>query len=186
MGVNMARTTLECDARAVTLAGQEVARQPALLDQARIQRAKDTLRAPLTADPGQSVGAASVLMAVTDLGRLVVKTDVSYAVQIKPGQVATLHLSGATEGRAGKGVFVSQQVDTATGGLAVTIAPIRLMVTVNNTVDDRATALTIPRSALSGDAEMVATGGQAQSRDVTATRFWSLASPQAFSSSCRR
>ena len=106
---------LEADGRAVISAGQEVARQGALLDQARIQLDKFTRRAPLggtvlalDADPGQKVDAASVLMTLTDLGRLVVETNVdeAYATQVKPGQGARLLLSGETEVRAGTIRFV--------------------------------------------------------------------------------
>jgi RND family efflux transporter MFP subunit len=182
MGANVARATLDTTARALTSAGQEVTRQQALLDQARITLDKYTMRAPfagtvlaLAADPGQSVDTTSVLMTLADMGQLVVETDVdeSYATQVKVGQVAALQLTGETEVRPGKVSFVAGQVDTDTGGLAVKIAPdvalaapIGLTVTVNITVDDRAAALTVPRAALTGDAVMVVEGGQAKRRAV--------------------
>jgi len=68
-------------------------------------------------------------------------------------------------------------VDADTGGLAVKltpdadlIAPIGLTVTANITVDDRASAITVPRAAVISDAEgnavLVLADGQAQRRAV--------------------
>jgi len=140
----------------------------ALLEQAQIQFARFTIRAPiagsvlvLTAEPGQTVVPTSVLMTIADLGDLVVETDVdeSYATQIRLGQPAALQLAGQTEVRPGHVSFVSQRVDEATGGLAIELtsdtplsAPIGLTVTSNITVDDRAAAITVPRAAIVGEA----------------------------------
>jgi len=118
-------------------------------------------------------------MTITDLGQLVVETDVdeTYATQIKVGQSAALQLSGETAVREGRVSFVSQKVDEATGGLAVKLtpeaaltAPIGLTVTANITVDDRASSVTVPRAALlrdaGGDAVLVITDGIARRRAV--------------------
>lgn len=168
LGANVARVVLETAVRAEQAAAQEVARMTALLDQAQIQLEKFTIRAPiagtvlvLNVDPGQSVDPATVLLSIADLGTLVVETDVdeSYATQIHTGQPAALQLSGEGEVRAGHVSFVSQRVDEDTGGLVVRLtpdapltAPIGLTVTANITVDDRASAITVPRAAIISDA----------------------------------
>jgi RND family efflux transporter MFP subunit len=186
LGANAARVVLETAVRAEQTAGQEVARMTALLEQAQIQLEKFTIRAPiagtvlvLNADPGQSVDLATVLVTIADLGQVVVETDVdeSYATQIRTGQPAALQLSGEGQVRAGHVSFVSQRVDADTGGLAVKLtpddalaAPIGLTVTANITVDDRASAITVPRAAIvsdaAGDAVLVVADGKAQLRAV--------------------
>jgi RND family efflux transporter MFP subunit len=186
LGANIARVALETAVLAEQTAGQEVARMSALLEQSQIQLEKFTIRAPITgtvlvlnADPGQSVDLATVLLKIADLGKVVVETDVdeSYATQIRTGQPAALQLSGEGEVRAGHVSFVSQRVDADTGGLAVKLtpddaltAPIGLTVTANITVDDRASAITVPRAAIvsdaNGDAVLVISDGKAQRRTV--------------------
>jgi RND family efflux transporter MFP subunit len=183
---NVSRAVLESDERTVQAAAQEVARMTALHDQAKIQLKKFMIRAPLAgtvlvlnAEPGQNVDLATVLMTIADLGQLVVETDVdeAYATQIQMGQPAALQLSGESTVREGHVSFVSQKVDEATGGLAVKLtpeaavtAPIGLTVTANITVDDRALAITVPRTALQkdadGDAVLVVTDGIARRRAV--------------------
>jgi len=187
LGSYSARVALESAARSVQTAAQEVARMTALLDQAQLQLAKFTIAAPLSgtvlvlaAEPGQIVDLSTVLMTITDLGQLVVETDVdeAYSTQIKLGQPAVLQLSGEAEVRAGKVSFVSQRVDQATGGLAVELtpdtvlsAPVGLTVTANIIVDDRASAITVPRAALvrdaTGDRILLVAGGIARLRPVT-------------------
>ena len=187
LGTNSARVVLESAERTVEAAEQEVARMTALLDQAQIQLAKYTISAPiagsvlvLNAEPGQTVDLSTVLMTLTDMGNLLVETDVdeSYATQIGVGQPAALQLSGEAEVRAGHVSFVSLRVDEATGGLAVEltpdaafIAPIGLTVTANITVDDRASAITVPRAAIVSDplgtGVMIVADGTARRRPVT-------------------
>ncbi len=186
LGANVARVALETAVRAEQTAAQEVARMTALLDQAQIQLEKFTIRAPiagtvlvLNVDPGQSVDPATVLLSIADMKTLVVETDVdeSYATQIRTGQPAALQLSGEGEVRAGNVSFVSQRVDEDTGGLVVRLtpdtpltAPIGLTVTANITVDDRASAITVPRAAIisdaAADAVLVVVDGKAQRRAV--------------------
>lgn len=186
LGANAAGVVLENATRAVQSATQEVARMTALLEQAQIQLAKFTITAPiagtvleLSAEPGQTVDAATVLMTIADLRRLVVETDVdeSYATQIRLDQTATLQLAGETEVRQGHVSFVSQRVDVATGGLSIDltadialVAPIGLTVTANITVDDRAAAITVPRASIvrdeSGSAVFVVRDGLASRQSV--------------------
>ena len=187
LGTNAARVALENAARAELQADQEVARMTALLEQSQIQLDRFTLRAPkagtvltMQADLGQNVDPATVLMTIGDLNHLVVETSVdeAYATQIRKDQPATLQLSGETLVRAGHVSFVSQRVDADTGGLAVKLAPdatlsapIGLTVTANITVDDRASAITVPRAALirsaTGDGVLVVADGRAKTRAVT-------------------
>jgi RND family efflux transporter MFP subunit len=168
LGGTIARTTLEDAKRALDVATQEVARMTALFDAAQIKLADFTIRAPiagtvltLDVDPGQTVDATTVLMTVADLSRLEVKTDVDedYATQIVRGQSAVLQLAGETALRNGTVSAVSQKVDAATGGLAVTLAfddvvtaPVGLTVTANIIVDSRPEAMTLPRAAIVTDA----------------------------------
>lgn len=186
LGNTEARVVLESAIRAEQTAAQEVARMTALLEQAEIQLAKFTIRAPIAgtvlvlhADPGQSVDPATVLLTIADLGQLVVETDVdeSYATQIRTGQPAALQLSGENAVYPGHVSFVSQRVDTETGGLAVKLtpdealsAPIGLTVTANITVDDRAAAITVPRAAIikdaTGDAVLLVKDGKAMRKAV--------------------
>ena len=75
----------------------------------------------LNVEPGQSIDPSTPLMTIADLGELIVETDVdeAYATQLRKGQAAVLQLAGETLLRDGRIDFVSQQVDAATGGLAI-------------------------------------------------------------------
>ncbi len=187
LGANISGAALEADRRAAQSAMQEVARMTALLEQAQVQLARHTLRAPISgsivaldAETGQNVDAATVLMTLADLGDLVVETDVdeAYASQIAVGQTAVLRLAGAADTRPGQVRTVAGRVDAATGGLAVKIgfdapvsAPIGLTVTANIVVDQRDAALTVPRTALlteaGGAAVFLARDGVAVQQPIT-------------------
>lgn len=116
---------------------------------------------------------------MADLQELVVETDVdeAYATQIAKDQPALLKLAGEPAIRAGHVNYVSAQVHIATGGLAVRIAfeeqlkaPIGMSVTTNIIVEQRADALTLPRTAIvtseAGSAFFVVVSGKAQLRPV--------------------
>lgn len=164
LGSNISRTERDTALRAVQAAAQDVARTTALVDQARVQLAHHTIRAPMTGtvlslhvDPGQTIDPATALMTLADLDALIVETtvDEAYATQIHAGLPAVLQLAGETLSRAGRVRFVSQQVDIATGGLAVQLsfddpvaAPVSLTVTTNIIVDQRDAAITAPRAAI--------------------------------------
>jgi len=116
----------------------------------------------MTAQQGQIADPATPLMTLADLSELVVESDVdeSYATQIGLGQAAVLQLAGASDTLPGKVIFVSQQVDATTGGLAFKIgfdspvsAPIGLTVTANIIIEQRASELTVPRAAILSGAE---------------------------------
>jgi len=106
---------------------------------------------------GQIVDPTSLLLTLADLSELVVETDVdeAYATQIAQDQPAVLQLAGETATRTGLVRFVSARVDAATGGLAIKLgfdepvsAPIGLTVTANIVIEQRAAALTVPRTAI--------------------------------------
>lgn len=187
LGSNVARTVLETNAHAVQSAKQEVARQTALFDQARIALLNHTILAPFTGkilvlnvEAGQVVDLGTVLLTLANLDGLVVETDVdeAYARQIALGQNTVLQLTGETGTLAGHVSFVSTQVDLATGGLAVRItfdkpikAPVGMTVATNIIVEQLPEALTLPRSAIvtgeSGAGFFVVRDGKAQHRPVT-------------------
>lgn len=138
-----------------------------MLDQVTIQLARFTVTAPIsgtvvtrTPDPGQLVDPTTALFTLADLSTLIVEADVdeSYAVEIREGQTAQLQLVGQRQVLAGALVFVSPRVDPATGGLAIRIgfdapvkAPLGLTVTANILVGEQQ-AITVPRTALTGEA----------------------------------
>lgn len=187
LGPNVARTALETAARAVQSAEQEVARATALVDQAQVQLENFTIRARMTGtilalsvEPGQSIDPSTLLMTIADLDQLIVETDVdeAYATQIRADLPAVMQLAGETAPRDGRVTRVSQQVDAATGGLAVELgfdapvrAPVGLTVTINIIVDSLDAAITVPRAAIrsgdTGDAVFVITDGTAHRRAVS-------------------
>lgn len=184
LGSLVARARLEDSRLALEGAAQDVARLTALLDQATIQLARFTLRAPIagtittrSVDPGQLVDTATVLFTLADMDELLVETDVdeAYATRIAVGQEAVLQLVGSRETLAGRVIFVSPRVNPATGGLAVKLgfdaplrAPVGLTVTANIVVG-RDMALTVPRTALQGDAVFRLVDGHAVLTPVTVT-----------------
>ena len=187
LGANVARTELENAESAMQSAAQEAARMTALLDQAQIQLANFTIRAPMAGtvltrhgDPGESVDPSTALLTIADLSQLIVETDVdeAYVTQIRAGLPAMLQLTGDPIARDGSVRLVSQRVDAATGGLAVKLsfdervsAPVGLTVTANIIVDQRNAAITAPRSSIEtgedGVAVYVVTDGIATRRAVT-------------------
>ena len=189
LGDNVSAVVLAADQRAALSAGQEVARMTALLDQAQVQLARHTLRAPISgtivtmaAEVGQIADISTVLLTLADLTDLVVETDVdeAYAGRITVGQPAVLQLASEGEPRTGQVRSVSGLVDESTGGLAVEIgfesppvAPIGLTVTANILVDEREAALTIPRTAIvtngAGPVVFLVRDGTAQTQSVTVT-----------------
>lgn len=181
LGSLVARSVMEDASRALTSSAQEVERLRASVDEATIQLGRYTLRAPIagtvmsrSVDPGQLVSPSTVVFTVSDLSDLVVETNVdeAYATQITPGLPATLQLIGSPAVLEGKVRSVSPKVDPDTGGLAVKVgfadpqqAPVGLTVTVNIVVES-SDALTVPRTALQGDAVFVLQDGRARRTPV--------------------
>ncbi len=170
LGAIVAQSVLDTYAHRLEAATQDVLRLSAVLEHARIVLDNHTIRAPVTGnvvkldvEQGQLVGPGTPLLTLADLGTLLVEADVdeAYATQIATGQPAVLQLAGETQTRTGRVSYVSRRVDIATGGLAVelsfdqpVVAPVGLTVATNIIVEERAAALTVPRSALTeGDGE---------------------------------
>lgn len=182
LGGLIARSQLEDAKLALEGAAQEVARLQALLEQATIQLDRFTVSAPIAGtvmtravDPGQLVDPSTALFTLADLSTLIVEADVdeAYASEIAQGQPATLQLVGQRDTMPGKLIFVSPRVDPATGGLAIRIgfdtplvAPVGLTVTANILVDQQE-AMTVPRTALSGEAVFLLKEGRAVLTPVT-------------------
>ena len=168
LSTTIARSVRDTYGYKLEAATQEVARLSAALDQARVLLANHTIRAPvegsvvmLDVEQGQLVSPATPILTLADLGALLVEADVdeAYATQIALNQPAILQLAGETQTRTGRVSYVSQRVDIATGGLAVELsfdtpvtAPVGLTVATNIIVEQRDTALTVPRTALTSDA----------------------------------
>ncbi len=187
LGANVTRNTLEDAARAMQSADQEVGRLDALVQQAQIALTKYTIVAPISGtvltrgvDPGQLVDTTSVLFKLADMSMLIVDTNVdeTYATQIAKGQPAVLQFVGETRTQTGKVIFVSPQVDVATGGLEVKIAfdtsqvvPVGLTVTANVIVDKQTAAISAPRAAIvtgaTGAAVFLLKDGVARRQAVT-------------------
>jgi RND family efflux transporter MFP subunit len=167
LGGVIAKSRLEEARLALEGAAQEVARLMALLDQATIQQARFTVVAPMAGtvmtravDPGQLIDPSTTLFTLVDVSELRVEADVdeAYATHIAVGQKAQLQLVGRRDSLPGAVNFVAPRVDPETGGLGIQIgfddplrAPIGLTVTANIIVDQQE-ALTVQRSALSGQA----------------------------------
>lgn len=180
-------TRASVEAAQTTLAGasQSVESLTAMLEQAQIQLSRYTIVAPIAgvimqrnADPGQFIDPSLSLFTLSDLSTLVVETNVdeAYATQVAKGQIAALQLVGTTQTLPGKVSFVSPRVDPTTGGLEVKIAPdailsapVGLTVTANIVIEDRADALTVPRTAmLPGPAVFVVKSGRATRTPIAA------------------
>ena len=178
LGSTTARVKIEDAARALARAAQSVESLRAVLEQAQIQLARYTVRAPIAgvimqrnADPGQFIEPALSIFTLSDLSSLRIETnlDEAYATQIATGQTAVLQLVGTTGTEDGTVSFVSPRVDPATGGLQIKItpdaplqAPVGLTVTANIIVEDSPLALTIPRTAMvAGPAVFLLAAGHA-------------------------
>lgn len=107
LGANVSAVALAADRRAAQSAMQEVVRMTALLEQAQVQLAHYTLRAPfagtvvgMDAEIGQVADTGTILLTLADLETLIVETNVdeTYASQIVIGQSAVLRLAGENVG----------------------------------------------------------------------------------------
>jgi membrane fusion protein (multidrug efflux system) len=149
--------------------------QTARNDEARLQSARDqaltqldlySIKAPFEGtvitrgvDPGQVVGASSVMFVLADLThvRASASVDELYAAEIRRGLKVKMQPSGYNQTLEGAVTFVSPTVDATTGGrlvrvsiddLGETTLPIGLTVNLNIVVDERDKAITVPRAAI--------------------------------------
>lgn len=159
---------------AVAEGARELQRRQAAAVEASEQRDRRIIRAPFSGvilerpvDPGQVVGADTVIYRLADLNRPEVSAEVDelYAAEVRPGARALLSLPGTPRPLPATVLHIAPLVDPATGAREVRLqlleapdeAPEGLTVTVNLIVDERPAALSIPRSAIlrSGEASHV-------------------------------
>jgi membrane fusion protein, multidrug efflux system len=182
LGDNSPRKTLEDAELSLTAAQNEVERLRGALDQVESLLRQYDIAAPLngsvlarTVETGQMLDTQTALFTIADLSELIVTTDVDelYSAEINTGLAAILSPAGVSETLRGRVSFAAPVVDATTGGRAIEISfddpvslPVGLTVMVNIIVEEQPAALSIPRSALTGDTVFVVTEGKATARDV--------------------
>lgn len=179
---NITANALESGRVAMVSAAQDVLRLQAALTTASLVLRHYTIIAPITGrvmsatvDFGQLIDPSTPLFNLADTTDLVVEAvvDETYASQLATGQAASLQVIGAREVLAGRVSFVAPRVDVATGGIAIKIAfdqppaaAIGQTVTANVVIETQP-ALTVPRSALQGEAVFLVVDGVARLTPIT-------------------
>lgn len=165
LGEFVARREVEERRLAVSEGARELQRRQAAVVEASEQRDRRVIRAPFSGvildrpvDPGQVVGADTVIYRLADLTRPEISAEVDeiYAAEVRPGGRALVSLPGTPRPLSARVVHVEPLVDPATGAREARLelleapveAPAGLTVTINLIVDERAAALSIPRSAV--------------------------------------
>lgn len=165
LGEFISRRDVEQRRLAVLEGERELKRRQASVVQAQEMRERRVLRAPFSGvilerpvDPGQVVGTDTILYRLADLTNpeVTVEVDEAYAVEVTPGLRALVSLPGIQEPVEAVVVHVEPRVDPATGARDVRLrlkdaaidAPSGLTVTVNLVVEQRKSAITVPRSAI--------------------------------------
>lgn len=151
---------------AVDMAQKQVEQLRARLEQAQSLLADYTVKAPFpgtilsrSADPGQVVGPATSLFQLADVSSLNAEASIDelYAAEVRRGLPVKARPEGQGDIIDGEVVYVSPRVDASTGGRLVRVTlpgagdrnlPVGLTVMLNIVVERRASAITIPRSAL--------------------------------------
>ena len=150
---------------AVVEGERELTRRRANVVQARELRDRRVLRAPFAGiilerpvDPGQTVGLESIIYRLADLSspEVTVEVDEVYAAEVRPGMAALVSLPGEQRPINAVVAHVEPRVDPATGARDVRLtladaaidAPAGLTVTVNLIIEQRESAISIPRSAI--------------------------------------
>lgn len=167
LGQFATRREVEQRRLAVEEGARELSRRRASVVQARELRDRRVLRAPFAGvildrpvDPGQTVGAESIVYRLADLANpeVTVEVDEVYAAEIRPGMAALVSLPGQQRQLRAEVVHVEPRVDPATGardvrlslGDAIVDAPSGLTVTVNIVIERRERAISVPRGAIIG------------------------------------
>jgi RND family efflux transporter MFP subunit len=179
---NITANALEAGRLAMVSAAQDVLRLEAALSLAGLMLKHYTITAPFAGlimfapiEFGQLVEPSTLLFSLADTTSLVVEAvvDETYASQLAAGQTANLQVIGARAVLAGQVASVAPRVDVATGGIAIKIAfdapptaAVGQTVTANVVIDTRR-ALTVPRSALQGEAVFVMQAGTARLTPLT-------------------
>lgn len=184
LGANAPKKTLEDALSALAIARSDESRVAAMLEQARQTLGHYRLVAPLSgtvitrdAEPGQTVDTQATLFAVADLADTRVEADIDeiHAGAVRPGMPALMRPAGQDGALAGQVESLAATVDAATGGRMARLAfavpvslPPGLSVTVNITVAETDTGISVPRSAIvAPGGVLVVTGGVATFRAVT-------------------
>lgn len=146
-------------------ARDDVIRLTASVEQAREVQLRHQLRAPFAGviterpvDLGQTVGSDAIIyrLADTSMPEATAQVDELYAADLSVGMAATVAIPGEARPLAAKIIHMEDRVDPATGARAVRLAfdqpparaPAGLTVSVNLIVEERANAISIPRSAI--------------------------------------
>ncbi len=163
---SVSRKALDDARLAVETAQNEVDRLTSLLEQAQDQLAQYTVKAPFDgtilsrgADPGQVVSSSTSLFLFANLAMLYGEASVDelYASEVRRDLPVAARPAGHSDVIDGKVVYVSPKVDASTGGRLVRAdlpgagelnLPVGLTVMLNIVVDQRDSAITIPRGAL--------------------------------------
>jgi len=144
---------------------QELRRRLAAVTQTREVRARYELLAPFSGiilerpvDPGQTIGADTVVYRLADLTapEVTAEVDEIYAAELAPGGAALVGLPNLPAPLRARIIHIEPRVDPATGSREVrlriadplTTAPAGLTVAVNLIVDRVPAAVSIPRSAI--------------------------------------
>jgi RND family efflux transporter MFP subunit len=177
LGEFVARREVEEKRLAVEEGVRELQRRRAAVVEASEQRDRRVIRAPFSGvildrpvDPGQVVGAETVIYQLADLSRPEIGAEIDevYAADVKPGARALVSMPGTPGQLRATVVHLEPLVDPATGAREARLqllespaeAPAGLTVTVNLIVDERQAALSVPRSAI------LQSGGEARVRVV--------------------
>ena len=146
-------------------AQDEVIRLGANVEQAREVQARHRIQAPFAGviterpvDPGQTVSSDAVIYRLADNARpqVTAQVDELYAADLLVGMKAQVAMPGVPKPLDARIVQIEDRVDSATGARAVRLdfetppasAPTGLTVSVNLIVEQRADAVSIPRSAI--------------------------------------
>ena len=165
LGEFAARREVEQRRLAVTEGERELQRRRAAVTEASEQRDRRVIRAPFggvildrPVDPGQVVGADTVIYRLADLHQPQVSAEIDevYAAEVQPGARALVSLPGTARQLRATVLHIEPLVDPATGARearlqlleAPTEVPEGLTATVNLIVDERPAAISIPRSAI--------------------------------------
>lgn len=166
LGDNISRRDLDAKKLALQTAQDEVnrllaatAQAESLLSQYQISAPFDGMVLVRAVDPGQVVSPSSVLLEFVGVTHLQAEASVDelYSADIRRGLAAQLKPSGHNVILHGTVEFVAPNVETSTGGRLVRVAigdskdvtlPIGLTVNVNIIVEQRDSAITVPRSAI--------------------------------------
>lgn len=189
LGEFSSRREVEERRLAVLEGERELKQRRANVVQRREQRDRRVLRAPFSGqilerpvDPGQAVGAESIIYRLADLSspQVNVEIDEIYAAEIRPGMAAFVNYPGISRPINAKVVHIEPRVDPETGARNVRLslqggaadAPSGLTVTVNLVIERRERAVSIPRAAIADvngapRIRLVGTDGAVTERPVT-------------------